>query len=402
MLERLRRIGPGAMVAAAFIGPGTVTTATLSGAQFGYTLLWAVIFSVIATLVLQEMAARLGIIGGQGLGQAIREKVSGRWGHLMAGFLVIGAILIGNAAYEAGNITGAVLGFTNILQTGSWPVNPLIPSIAIIAFLLLFSGRYKLIERSLVLMVTIMGIIFLVAAVVARPELGKILRGMFVPKIPEHSLLMVMGLIGTTVVPYNLFLHASAVKEKWKGPGDLPDARLDTILSVVFGGIITASILITSSVVLHTSGQEVETAFDMASQLRPLMGPAADWFIAIGFLAAGLSSSITAPLAAAYATSGMLGWEVNLRSQNFRAIWIFVLLSGLVFASWGLKPIKVILFAQIANGILLPVIAAFLLWTMNDQKIMGNYINSRSQNIIGFIILAIALMLGLKSIITVF
>lgn len=402
MLERLRKIGPGAMVAAAFIGPGTVTTATLSGARFGYTLLWAVLFSVLATLVLQEMAARLGIIGGKGLGQAIREKSSKPWSRLLAGFLVIGAILIGNAAYEAGNITGAALGFSSMIEAEKWIINPLIPVIALVAFFLLFSGRYKIIERSLVLLVTLMGIVFLIAALMSRPNLAAIIKGLFIPHIPENSLLMVMGLIGTTVVPYNLFLHASAVQEKWSGAERLADARMDTYISVILGGIITAAILITSAVVLHTEGVEVNNAFDLANQLRPFMGTAADWFIAIGFLAAGVSSSITAPLAAAYATSGMMGWPADMRSQNFRAIWIFVLLSGLVFASWGFKPIKVILFAQIANGILLPVIAAFLLWTMNDPGIMGTFRNRRTQNIFGLFILVVALMLGLKSIITVF
>lgn len=402
MLERLRKIGPGAMVAAAFIGPGTVTTATLSGAQYGYTLLWAVLFSVFATVILQEMAARLGIVGGTGLGQAIRQKSSRPLLRFLAGLLVIGAILIGNAAYEAGNFTGAVLGFSAILDTDRWTVNPLVPAIAMIAFLLLYSGKYKLIERFLILLVTVMGAVFLIAALFSNPDLAKIIRGLFMPVIPENAQLMVMGLIGTTVVPYNLFLHASAVGEKWSGTKHLPDARLDTFLSVVFGGVITAAILITSAVVLYPAESGINNAYDLAGQLRPVMGEAADWFIAIGFFAAGLSSSITAPLAAAFATSGMLGWSGNMSSSNFRAIWIFVLLSGLVFASWGFRPIKVILFAQVANGILLPVIAAFLLWTMNDRKIMSNFSNTRVQNLLGFFILGVAIMLGMKSVITVF
>ncbi|MCB0685608.1 MAG: Nramp family divalent metal transporter [Saprospiraceae bacterium] len=402
MLKRLFKIGPGAMVAAAFIGPGTVTTATLSGAKFGYTLLWAVAFSVLATLVLQEMAARLGLAGDRGLGEAIREKITGKWSRLFSGLLVIGAILIGNAAYEAGNITGAVIGFNSLSQTANWMVNPLIPGLAVVAFLLLYSGKYKLIERSLILMVATMGIVFLWAAFMAKPDWWSILKGFFQPQIPEHSLLMVVGLIGTTVVPYNLFLHAATVREKWNGPEEISDARFDTILSVILGGIITASIVITSAVVLHSSGTEINNAYDLASQLTPFMGKSANWFIALGFLAAGLSSAITAPLAAAYATSGLMGWQSNLQAPNFRAIWIFVLLSGLVFASWGFKPISVILFAQVANGLLLPIIAAFLLWTMNDRQLMGRFINSPLQNGLGFIILFITLILGIKSIITVF
>ncbi|MBK8503199.1 MAG: Nramp family divalent metal transporter [Saprospiraceae bacterium] len=401
MITRLRKIGPGAMVAAAFIGPGTVTTATLSGARYGYTLLWAVLFSVIATLVLQEMSARLGVIGGKGLGQAIREKVTHKTGRILAGVLVIGAILIGNAAYEAGNITGAVLGFNSLIDLKVWRVNPLIVLIALVAFLLLFSGQYKIIEGTLVLMVATMGVVFIIAALLARPDLFAIVRGLFLPSIPNGSSLMVVGLIGTTVVPYNLFLHASAVKERWSGPENLADARMDTLISVILGGVITVAIVITSAVVLNALGSEVSDTTDLAAQLRPLLGGGADWFIAVGFLAAGLSSSITAPLAAAYATSGLLGWSSDLSNGRFKLIWLFVLCSGLIFASLGFRPIRVILFAQVANGILLPIIAAFLLWTMNDRQLMGVHINSRFKNIGGIIILIITLALGLKSILTV-
>jgi manganese transport protein len=403
MLERLRKIGPGAMVAAAFIGPGTVTTATLAGARFGYTLLWAILFSVVATCFLQEMSARLGIAGTRGLGQAIREKmVASKSALFLASLLVIGAVLIGNAAYEAGNITGAVLGFDGLMDTRNFLVNPLILFIALLAFLLLYTGKYRLIERSLVLMVVAMGIVFLGAAFFVQPDYPAIFRGLFLPSIPDGSLVMVMGLIGTTVVPYNLFLHASSVRERWKGTEHLADARLDTLLSVSLGGLITAAILVSSAVVLYALGSDITGASDLALQLQPLLGSGAEWFIAFGFLAAGLSSAITAPLAAAYATAGILGWEAGLKDRKFRLIWFFVWLSGLVFASLGFRPIQVILLAQVANGILLPVIAGFLLWVMNDKKLMGKYINSVTQNIAGFLIVLLTLGLGLKSILTAF
>ncbi|MDX1406658.1 MAG: Nramp family divalent metal transporter, partial [Saprospiraceae bacterium] len=181
--QKIRSIGPGAMVAAAFIGPGTVTTATIAGASYGYTLLWAILFSILATLLLQEMSARLGLIGGMGVGASIRNKLHGKLGFIFAAILVIGAILIGNAAYEAGNITGAVLGFERIAaRYGHWPVNPLVLIIGIVAFLLLFSGAFRLIERSLVLMVSVMGVVFLVSAILLQPDVGQILRHMFVPE----------------------------------------------------------------------------------------------------------------------------------------------------------------------------------------------------------------------------
>lgn len=390
------------MVAAAFIGPGTVTTATLAGAGYGYTLLWAVLFSTLATILLQEMAARLGVVGRLGLGDAIRRKVQQPIWRVMAFALVIAAIVGGNAAYEAGNLTGAVLGFDQWrLQLGLWQFNPLILLIGLLAFGLLFSGHYRTIERFLVLLVGTMSLVFFVSAILLRPDVGAIIKGLFVPVLPEKALLMVVGLIGTTIVPYNLFLHASAAAKRWESADDLSAARRDTLISVSVGGLITMAILVTAAAAMHGQGQSINNAEDLAQQLRPILGDWAPSFIALGFLAAGLSSSVTAPLAAAFATAGVLGWSSDLRGSRFRLVWMFVLIIGILFSLLGFKPLSVILFAQIANGILLPVIVAFLLWVMNDRGLLDKYANNVARNVLGIMVLLIALGLGLKSIFSV-
>ena len=400
MLKRLKEIGPGAMVAAAFIGPGTVTTATFAGSSYGFTLLWAMVFSIAATYLLQEMSSRLGVVGQMGVGEAIRVKVTTPLFKIAASVLVIGAILIGNAAYEAGNITGAALGFGPYLQNLDFPFNPLVLVIGILAFALLFTGRYKLIERSLVLMVSIMGLVFLLAALLVQPDWGQVFLGILNPEIPDNALLMVIGLIGTTVVPYNLFLHAASVKQRWSGAENLPNSRWDTAISVILGGLITMAIIITASVAFSGTEKTIQSAADLGISLQPLLGDWATIFIAFGFLAAGLSSSVTAPLAAAFATSEILGWPNDLKGRNFRLVWIVVLVIGVVFSTLGFKPTLVILFAQIANGLLLPIIATFLLWIMNDEKIMGEYVNSRLTNILGGIVIMITLVLGLRGILS--
>lgn len=398
ILQRFKSIGPGAIVAAAFIGPGTITTATLSGAGYGYALLWAIGFSVLATFVLQEMSARLGLVGRLGLGEAIREKVQTRILKLVASVLVIGAVLIGNAAYEAGNITGAVLGFDRFFE--DYPLNPLVFLIGVVAFLLLYSGRYKLIEQSLVVIVGLMSTIFLISAVLLRPDIAGIIKGLFVPSLPGESLLLVIGLIGTTVVPYNLFLHASAVKQKWSGEQYLSASRSDTLIAILVGGLITMCVVVTSAAAFHGTGKIVDSAGDLSSQLRPILGGGSEIVIALGFMAAGLSSAITAPLAAAFATSGILGWKEGMNGKRFKMVWIFVLLVGLVFSSVGFKPITVILFAQVANGLLLPIIALFLLWIMNDKTIMGRHANSTIVNVLAILVVGLTIVLGAKSILS--
>ncbi len=398
-----KNIGPGPLVAAAFIGPGTVTVCTLAGVNFGYGLLWALLLSIVATLVLQEMAVRIGIITQKGVSEVIRTEIQQPFFRWVSIFLILSAIVIGNAAYEAGNISGAVLGLETLVELDKIAVfglnlNVYSLLIGFIAFLVLFVGNYRVLERGLLLLVILMSLAFLLTVIMTKPSISSILSGL-VPKFPEESLLTIVGLIGTTVVPYNLFLHASLVKEKWKRKDDLSHARKDTYIAVVLGGLISMAIIVAAASIQNTN---ISNAADLAKGLEPLFGTYAKYFLAVGLFAAGITSAITAPLAAAYVARGCFGWKNDLKDVKFRAVWIFILILGVLLSSTGLKSIEIIQFAQIANGILLPFIAAFLLWIMNKKAILGDFKNNVWQNIFGFLILAISIFLGMKSILKVF
>ena len=383
------------MVAAAFIGPGTVTTATLAGGNFGFTLLWAVAFSVIATLVLQEMTCRLGVVGKLGLGDAIVQKTRSRGLYIPAAALVICAIFIGNAAYEAGNITGAAVGLPkfSVMDINLWGV-----FIGAVAFLLLASGKFRLIEHVLVGLVVCMALVFVGTAVVVAPPFLEILKGLITPTVPENGILVIIGLIGTTVVPYNLFLHAATLKRHAADGVTLAEARRDITISVLGGGLITLCIVITAAAALYGSGAPVVSLNDLAPTLQPLLGDSSSTFLAIGFLAAGLSSAITAPLAAAYAVTEIVQLRPELKNRVFRWTWQSVIIAGVLFASLSLKPLQLILLAQIANGALLPVIALFILWVSNDKTLLREHSNNRIQNLLGCAVVGITLVLGLRSI----
>ena len=363
------QIGPGTLVAAAFIGPGTVTVCTLAGVEFGFTMLWAMVCSVIATIVLQEMAARLGLVSGKGLAKVLRDEIRKPILRALALALVVAAILIGNAAYEAGNISGGALGLRSLIpnsevQLGAITLNTLSLAIGVLAFVFLYMGRYKTIERLLVLLVIFMSISFLIAAFLTNPSWLSVLKGLFTPVIPEEGLLTVIALVGTTVVPYNLFLHASLVREKWQGEQDLGAARRDTYISISLGGLVSLAIIICGAAI-QDSG--INSAAGLAAGLKPLYGELAKWVVSLGLFAAGITSAVTAPLAAAYVAQGCFGWSGGMRSTSFRSVWILVLLLGVIFSSIGWSPIEIIRFAQVANGLLLPIIAFFLLWAVNQQ-----------------------------------
>ncbi len=404
MLKWLKNIGPGPLIAAAFIGPGTVTVCTLAGVNFGYALLWAMALSVIATIVLQEMSARLGLVTQKGLSELIRENIPGTVPRFIALLLILAAIVIGNAAYEAGNISGGVLGMEAIfgvlrLETGLISLNIYSLILGLLAFILLYIGRYKVLERFLVGLVIVMSLSFFLTAILTKPDLLEIVKGMLIPGTPEGSILTVVALIGTTVVPYNLFLHASLVKEKWNNIDDLKHARRDTVLAVILGGVVSMCIMISAAAI---PAVEINSAADLALGIEPLFGAQAKIVLAIGLFAAGLTSAITAPLAAAYVARGCIGWQGDLRSKKFRAVWILVLLIGVLSSSSGLKSIEIIKFAQLANGILLPITAAFLIWIVNKETVLGVHKNRLRQNVLALIILGITVFLGLKSILKVF
>lgn len=395
MLSKLKNLGPGLLVTAAFTGPGTVTTASVAGSTYGFALLWTIAFSILASIVLQEMAGRLGLVSRQGLGEALSKAFEKPQLRLLAVSLVIGAIAVGNAAFETGNIVGTAIGLQGIAggTTQLWSI-----SIGIIAFGLLSLGIYKLIERVLVGLVVLMSAVFLLAAIAARPDLGNILTGLFVPQIPQGSLLTIVALIGTTVVPYNLFLHSNSVQEKWSEQlprqQALSESRFDIIVSIFLGGLIASAIMATAAAAFFGQNVEIDSAGKMAQQLEPLLGASARIFFAVGLFAAGITSTITAPLATAYATCGALGWEQNLKSGRFRSIWIIILTIGTLFAATGQKPVQAIVFAQAANGLLLPIVAAFLLIVMNNADLLGEFRNRAMTNILGGSVVLIATLLG--------
>lgn len=390
--------GPGFLVTAAFIGPGTVTTCTLAGANFGFALIFSLLFAVLTTLILQEMTGRLSLASGKDLGQSLREYPQHRWSRALFVLLTLSSITIGCAAYQAGNIIGGSLGLEMV--TGI-PQKIWVVFISFAAVLLLSRKKYRLVERVLIILVFLMSVSFLATAIIMKPDIGAVLKG-FLPSVPENSLFLILALVGTTVVPYNLFLHSSAVKEKWKSIDRIKDVHQDLILSISLGGLISISVVITSAMAFYAKGITVESGAQMASQLQPLFGSVANVLFGMGFFAAGMSSAVTAPYAAAFASSGVLGWKEGQQSKKFRAVWLSVILVGLAVSLFDFSPIGVIVFAQVTNGLVLPVASIFLLIVLNSRRILGGAVNNWKQNILGGTIVAVVSLLGLWNILKLF
>jgi manganese transport protein len=396
-------LGPGPLIAAAFIGPGTVTVCTLAGVNFGYDLLWALLLSIITTIILQESAARIGLVTQVGLALNISKTIQKAGLRYFSISLVLLAIVLGNAAYEAGNISGGSLGAEIFFDLGSISLYKLEISlmnllIGFIALILLLSGSYKAITKILTLLVILMSLAFLLSAFMVKPVILDLLKGM-VPVINPKNIITIVALIGTTVVPYNLFLHSSLVTEKWKNIQDLKYVRFDTMLAVILGGIVSMAIVITGAA---GAALEVSNATDLAKGLEPLMGAASKYFIAFGLFAAGITSAVTAPLAGSLVITGCFGWSTKINGKPMRSSIVLILGLGLIFASFGIRPVQLITIAQLANGVLLPLLSGYVIWLVNKKSLMGEHRNSRLLNLLSVVVWLITLLLGALSVMKVF
>ncbi len=389
-MKRLASIFLWSVIAAAFVGPGTVTTAATSGAQFGLSLLWALVFSTTACVVLQEASARLTVTSNRSLGSALRAQYpSGPMG-LAVTLLVLGAVVVGCAAYQAGNILGGVAGAT-LATDLSAKLLTLILGLA--AGVLLWFQPPRVVARLLSIIVAVMGIAFLVTAWRLHPPIADLFRGSLVPALPPGSGLLVLGLLGTTVVPYNLFLGSALAHGE-----SLRDMRWSLTIAIGFGGVISMGILVVGTAVVGAFSFEA-----LSSVLEKTLGGWTSNLFAIGLLGAGFSSAVTAPLAAALTVSAMLqtGPDDEQWSQNswrYRAVWLGVLVVGVGFGISSVQPIPAILVAQALNGLLLPVVSVFLLRAVNDPILMGRHTNGLWANSVMIVIVGVSILLGVAAI----
>jgi len=404
-----RKWGPGMLVTAAFIGPGTVLTASKSGAVYGFGLLWVILFSVIAAIIFQEMAARLGIVAGKDLSVFLRQASRSVWVSLLVTGLVLSAVLIGNAAYQAGNIAGATTGLQTL--TG-WPKQIWAILIAGIAASILWAGRLQLLQKVLIALVALMSILFLFSAILVRPDMGQVMRGLLVPSFDSGAVMMIIGLLGTTVVPYNLFLHSRSAVETWHQPDASDDqirqalrqSRIDTVLSISLGGLITMAILITASAAFYQKEISLTKLPDIAEQLKPVLGATSEIIFCFGLTAAGLTSAITAPLAAGFVAAGCFGWGRDLRDPRTRTTMMLVVAFGLapiLLTDNGASPAQIILFAQVANGLILPFVAIFLLCVMNRSDKLGSFRNGPLGNGLAVIVIVVVGLIAFRQFVSI-
>ncbi len=363
--KRLSAILFWSVISAAFIGPGTVTTAASAGTAYGIDLMWVLMLSMFACIVLQVNVTRLTIASKKTIG----ELLIIHFRKLPLIPVVLGlSIVFGCMAYQAGNLLGATLGLSLVFQVGhKW----IIFLIVLLASTMLWFGSMRRVVKLLGSIVAFMGVVFIVIAISVDYDFSDIMTSAFIPRIPAGSEMLVMGLIGTTIVPYNLFLGSGLSKGQ-----QLSDSTVGLIMAIAIGGIISMAILLV--------GTLVSEPFDfgkLSQSLTQRIGGWANLLLGLGLFAAGFTSSMTAPIAAVFTIQSVFPNALSLKtrtSASYRLVWMLVMGVGLIFGFLDIQPIPAIILAQAVNGLILPFIATFVLYVV--FTIEGNKINEISFN----------------------
>ncbi len=383
VLAFLAVLGPGFITANVDNDPGGILTYSQAGAKFGYTLLWTILPTTVALVVVQEMAARMGAATGKGLSDLIREEFGLR--ATFFSMMVFGLADLGTIAAEFAGVASG-LGLFGISKYIS------VPLAAVLVWAVIVYGSYKPIER-LLLVFSMVYLAYPVSAFMAHPNWHVVLKQSFVPEISRSStyFVMVVGLIGTTITPWMQFYLQASIVEKGVTKRDYRISRWDVIGGCFMTEIVTFFIMVACGATLYVSGiREINDAADAAAALKPLAGQFASVLFAIGLVNAAVLSAAILPLATTYNICEGLGFESGLNKKfseapSFYGIYTLLVVFGAGVVLIPRMPlIKLILLSQVANGVLLPFVLFYMLKLVNREDLMGEYKNSPLANVIAW------------------
>ncbi len=373
-------VGPGIITANVDNDAGGLTTYSQAGAQFGLDVLWVFLPVTVLLIMIQEMVNRMGVVTGQGLSDMIRE----RFGVKITFYLMI-LVLITNF----GNVMAEFAGIASAGLLFGLPPWLTVPVCAFLVWLLALKGTYKSVEK-IFLVACLFYLAYPITFVILRPDLRVIGEAMVRPQISWSApyLVMVIGVVGTTIAPWMQFYQQASVAEKNISVQDYRYSRLDTIVGGVIVNVVAACIVVVCALTLHASHVSIDTAADAASSLAPIAGPSAGWLFAFGLWNASLFAASILPLSTSYTVCEALGWESGVNRDFRGAPQFYVLYTGLIALGAisilipGISLIRVMFWSQVINGLLLPVILVVVLLLVNDRRVMGEFTNSRTYNVV--------------------
>jgi Mn2+/Fe2+ NRAMP family transporter len=394
LMLMLAIIGPGLIAAASDNDAGGVTTWSVIGSRYGYSLLWLLLLITPILGVTQEMGARMGAVTGKGLAALIREKFS-----LRITALAMLALLIANFGTTLAEFSGVAAAFS-LAHIPAWLA---VPPVAFAVWFLVTRGSYRKVER-IFLVLTAIYIAYFVAGFLARPNWGQALHGTVVPHVTASSLwlLTVIAAIGTTITPWGQFFIQAYVVDKRIGIRDYIYTKWEVFGGAVFTDVVDLFIVLACAATLYKHNIVVNTAQDAARALEPLAGHAAAFLFGFGLLNVSILGAAILPLTTAYAVTEAFGFESGLDTKRSEApvfnglLTAFIIVPALVAIIPGLPLVKVIVLSQDVNGILLPIILIYVLKIINDPRVMGEHVNGRIYNVVAWAFSAALIGLSLS------
>ena len=388
-------VGPGFITANVDNDANGILTYSQAGAQFGYLLLWTMIPTTIALIVVQEMCARMGAVTGKGLSDLIREEFG-----LRVTFLMMLGILLTNF----GNVVGEFIGIAGSMGLFGVPKYYSVPICAVIVWLIAVKGQYKSVEK-VFLAASFFYVTYIFAGVLAKPAWIEAAKATLKP--PHLSvfgqgpyLYMVIGVVGTTIAPWMQFYLQASIVEKGVTRRQYKTSKLDVIVGCVFTDVVAWFIIVACAATLYVHGlRDIRDAADAAQSLRPLAGDWAYILFALGLFNASLFAASILPLSTAYTVCEGLGLESGVERKFSEApafYWLYTVLiaaGGAVVLIPGLPLIKIAVFSQVVNGAVLPFVLIFMLLLINKKELMGDYVNKRTFNIIAWATTVIMILL---------
>ena len=390
-------LGPGIITGSVDNDAGGITVYSVAGATYGYGLIWTLIPSFVVLLVIQEMNARMGIVTGKGLSDLIRENA----GLKLTFFIFIGLLLsnIGNTTTEFAGVAGSmeIFGVSKYIS---------VPLVAIMVWFLVVKGTYKIAER-IFLIFSVSLLTYVVSALMSRPHWAEIGSSIIHPQVAltTQSLAMVIALVGTTIAPWMQFYMQSTVIEKGLKMKHFKYTVIDITVGCVVTIVVAFFIMVACGSTLHPNGIQINEAKDAALALKPLAGALASQVFAFGLFVASVFSATILPLATAYYVSEAFGFEAGIDKKWDEAKEFYTLYTGILIVSAiiilipNAPLIKISIWSQVLNGVLLPVVLVSMIMLINNKKIMGTYTNTLTQNIIGWS--AVILLTGLSQLLLV-
>ena len=393
-------MGPGIITANVDNDAGGITTYSLAGSQFGYSLLWTFIPMIVALAVIQEMGVRMGIVSGKGLADLIREKVG-----IKFTFLMMIALLLANF----GNVLAEFSGIAVSAGIFGVPRFVALPAAALFVWLLVVKGNYKSVEK-VFLLASSLYLSYIVAGFLAGPNWGLAAKSVILPQISLSTayITMVIGIVGTTIAPWMMFYIQSSVVEKGISLKNLKYSKIDAIFGAIVVNIVAFFIVLACAATIYTNGIQVTNVADVSNALVPLAGHYASILFAFGFLNASLFAASILPLSTAYYVCESLGFEAGV-SKGFREAPVFhglylglIILAVIIIMIPSVPLLTILFLSQVANGLLLPFVLILMLLIINDKRIMGKYVNSKLFNFIAIATVLIVMGLSVGLIITIF